>query len=769
MNKSTKIITLLLVVLLAIGLLVFLFLVKPFFDLNKKKRFEVRPPLPQEEISIESSQNDFMSGNPEKSLGTINQFLEENPESTEGNIVKAQILSNIGSMKFDEEKYAGQSIQILDQILATDPNNVDALYAKGYALEIQNKFDEALELYEQASVLSPENEIILNQIGHLYDLMGKEDLALQYYNQALAIDGTFDRVLLNLARHYLFNGDNDKATELFTSVTVHSKDFRSLSEAYHALGNIYSNTDLDQALVYMRTAYEYNPEYPNAMIGFAWIQFQVEINDSISSGREYNEKIVQESYDLILKSIQIHPEQTSGYLTLARMQAYFPSMLDLSIENYEKALEVVDQDISILGTDRTTFKKSINDELENFRQVVDAANYQSSNYQEEDSFINKILKFVLQPEVAYAGCVSDPVNGDRCDSQEEMTQHIANLNAAGHTTYDNGDGTATCVNGNSIRVVTPPPPPPVHGACGSSNGRYYPSAGDITNKCSSGDASAVTTRPNGTFSWICEGRHGGNNSGTCATVTNPFGGGGGGSGDDDDDDDEDVNSEWLSCRFNNNTRTDLDNSSVGDQISVQSIIANDESILDPLGFKFAYGKGQIFVPSNGIVFTPAPDNVYRSAAIIRGPLNEYGAYQIQSSFKYFDQFIGAEMCLGNFDDLFAPLNIPEISFSIDPELANEENKCVAEIEVKAIDSDGRTTEPVKCSIVTENGVATNSDANLINGFNSTKEVVAGTSYKLKCEIASPVYGPALNASGRFDHLLQTALDRCVVNPNLRQN
>ncbi len=761
MNKSTKIIASLLLILLATGLFLFLFLIKPFFD-TQKQIPDKRLGIPNEEISLESAYNDFSAGYPEKSLGKVNQFLDENPGDTEATIVKAKILSNIGSMKFDEEKYAGQSILLLDQILADDPNNVEALYAKGYTLEIQNKFEEALVIYQKALSLLPENEVILNQIGHVYDLMGNKEMAMDFYQRSYSIDSNFSKVLMNMARHYAIDGENEKAIEYFEKITTVSDDFRSLSGAYHGLGNLYFEKDINQALEYMKKSYTHNPNDPNTMIGLAWTQYKIEIDNTIKIGVNYNEETIQRSFDLVEKAIEIHPEQSYGYLTLARMYGYaFPSADEVTIMNYQKAIELIDSDVTILGTQKESYKDGIISEFNAFKELI---GYQVSYTQPLSQKIGiKILSYILQPEMVYAGT-------EYYTSVEDAQARIDSFAGTNHHWTYVGNNTWYCDNGNWMEVVTPPPPPPVNGSCGSSNGRYYPSPSNITNRCASGDSTSITTRGDGTFSWVCQGRHRGSDSGTCSTIGDPFvpitppgGGGGGGTTDPDGNDD------WLSCQFNNNTRSDLDNSRVGDQISVQSLVDDSSGSLDPLGYNFAYEKGGIFLPNNGIVFSPNPDGSYRSDAIIRGPLNDYGAYQIESSFQYFGQLIDIDMCMGNFDDLFAPLNIPEISFSIDPELANEDNECVAEIEVKAIDSDGRATEPVACSIVTSEGDVVNVDSDLINGFNDGKNVTAGASYKLKCEISNPVYGPALNASGRFDDLLQTSIDRCVVNPNLRQN
>jgi len=112
------------------------------------------------------------------------------------------------------------------------------------------------------------------------------------------------------------------------------------------------------------------------------------------------------------------------------------------------------------------------------------------------------------------------------------------------------------------------------------------------------------------------------------------------------------------------------------------------------------------------------------------------------------------------------LNLPDITFSIDPELANEINQCRADITVQ-----GGDTEPVTCIIVTESdqNISLGSGVIIANGFDQSVNVTAGTRYRLECDITDSIYGEIINQTGLLSDRLSTLFDRCVANPNLRQN
>lgn len=716
---------------------------------------------PYGDISVEEQKGtvfeNFQSGNVDDSLLIVDQILEENPNDIDAILTKAQILANKGSMNFNEEEYAGQSIELIDRVLAIDPQNTTALYAKGYALEIQNRFDEALEYYSSALELDNQNIFVLNQIGHTYDLMGDKELAFEYYQKAIEINPNFDKAQLNVSRHYLMDDDMEKAEEAIRIVIDNSSDFRSLSEAYNGLGHIYESIDLNDALEYMEKSLEYQPEYPNSLIGVGWIKFRLNFDEMMKNQTNINtagENVFVEPFELVNKAIEIHPEQTLGYLTLARMNSFFPYSIEEALDNYEKAIEVVDSDITVLGSDREVFKNDIKAEYEQYKESANSLNIEVSV--EPKSMSESILSFVLQPEVAFArDCDIGPgAETDYCYDWASYNSWVAHLNNAGHTISSNSGGSAYCVNGSWIECVNcdppppPPPPSPVNGICGSADNEYYanpPSGGVLCDKGSRGTVDWDDTEE--VHYWICGGRHGGDPSPTCKTARpqcdnfdlegNPI--------DDDNDglynlDDPDCNGNpdkdtergpggaTVSCSFS----PDKLEYEIDDTIVAAATVSGSGYDLDDINFLWSGNMGNVNQPS--ITKTLSDFGVYQASVSI--DLGKDGNYEFENV-----------MCQADLtgDDITVS-NAPEITFSIDKRLAEDDNKCEAKWSV----GEGATST---CEIITEFD-ETAEDLHSITGpdpviegeYNYTR-LNAGNEYRLQCQtqddlaeiITSPSY------------------------------
>ena len=58
-----------------------------------------------------------------------------------------------------------EAIEWYDKALKIDPNNVIALYDKGFALNNLGKYEEAIEWYDKALKIDPNNVDALNNKG----------------------------------------------------------------------------------------------------------------------------------------------------------------------------------------------------------------------------------------------------------------------------------------------------------------------------------------------------------------------------------------------------------------------------------------------------------------------------------------------------------------------------------------------------------------------------------------------------------------------------
>jgi YaiO family outer membrane protein len=81
-----------------------------------------------------------------------------------------------------------RAVGVYESIIATHPQNLDALIGLGDALLQTGRLREAGEVLNRAEAQAPENPGMLTAQGRLHRLAGHQDLALAYYQRALAID-----------------------------------------------------------------------------------------------------------------------------------------------------------------------------------------------------------------------------------------------------------------------------------------------------------------------------------------------------------------------------------------------------------------------------------------------------------------------------------------------------------------------------------------------------------------------------------------------------
>jgi Flp pilus assembly protein TadD len=477
----------------------------------------------------------FESGDYETSLNSVNNYLIKNPEDVDALLLKAQILAGTGSVIFQEEEFAQQAIEIADKVLIKDPKNHIALYVKGYANEISNNFVEAINLYKQALIISPNDIWILNQLGHVYELTGDLVTAKDYYEKALIVDSNSDVVLANIARIYWGEGKIDLAKTFLLKVLEISSNNHRRAEVAYALSLIEQDAgNLQEALNYAQKAVSFDSKYPNALVANGWIKFR--IITELAKTKEEKEKITQDGITLekafgeIQQAVDIYPDQTIAYLAIARMYSRlsnFKPFVQMSLDNYSKALEVVDRDISLMGKARTKLKGEIVLEMESFKKA--SANYievsakttlETSNDHSQGNFVSSIQDFIksnIYIQTVYANifwhgnCLIGSVAGqDYCydfTAYEVYINYLSSIAGGAHrvTDYNGyGDTSAYCTNGSWIYCENCfPPPAPVYPACGPAQ-NIATASQPTTNLCSVGTFGnhLGTGASDGVLSWF---------------------------------------------------------------------------------------------------------------------------------------------------------------------------------------------------------------------------------------------------------------------------
>jgi tetratricopeptide (TPR) repeat protein len=91
-----------------------------------------------------------------------------------------------------EDKRYDDALAALNQALALDPKNVDALYYTGLVRVAQDRPDQAIEAFERARALAPRDESVLFQLGVVYFSQSKYDQAQPLLEQVFASRPSLD-------------------------------------------------------------------------------------------------------------------------------------------------------------------------------------------------------------------------------------------------------------------------------------------------------------------------------------------------------------------------------------------------------------------------------------------------------------------------------------------------------------------------------------------------------------------------------------------------
>lgn len=83
------------------------------------------------------------------------------------------------------------TLQYLDNALRIDPQSIEALYAKGFFLQQNNKYNEAKAEYKKIMKINPQYEFAIFNIGYLLLQQDSVDLAHKHFNMAIGVSPAY--------------------------------------------------------------------------------------------------------------------------------------------------------------------------------------------------------------------------------------------------------------------------------------------------------------------------------------------------------------------------------------------------------------------------------------------------------------------------------------------------------------------------------------------------------------------------------------------------
>ena len=303
-------------------------------------------------------------GKMDDAIKIAQDILDKTPGDIQAMLMLAEAYVNKGSHDHEEVEYAPKALELVNQILEKDPNNAEAYRIQGYAFEIQEKFDEAVQAYDKSLELKPDDNIY-NSRGHAYELMGKFQLAENDYLKGSEINSENPNIQMNLARIYLSKGDETKAKE-FAEKVINNKSGNILAytkaTAYSVLGQIASNNkNKNEAVINFSEAVKVLPTFKSGYVGRA--QTIIVLSDS------FTEEEKKQVFNDLNMAVQLDPNSSWSYFLFGLFYEKQSNYLN-SLENYKKALEVVGADLTIIPIAREPISKKYQGKIDSINNKL---------------------------------------------------------------------------------------------------------------------------------------------------------------------------------------------------------------------------------------------------------------------------------------------------------------------------------------------------------------------------------------------------------------
>ena len=260
-------------------------------------------------------------GNLGGALGQIDQVLAKDPNNVEALIQKSFALSQQGSLTFNEAALGGQAAVVAEQAIGLAASSSEAYRALGYANEIQQKYTEAHAAYQKAIALNSKNAQAVYDDAHAYDLQGNAAKAEAGYKAALALDPTLYAAYLGIGRAENASGNASASMDAFKQVYNSDPNQHDKSEASYSIGMLLLATGTAQvnlARGYFEQAISFDSTYPSAYLGEGTaLYIQATAPPSPSLSTDTRTQLMIASTGALQKAIQLNPNQSLAYMQLA--------------------------------------------------------------------------------------------------------------------------------------------------------------------------------------------------------------------------------------------------------------------------------------------------------------------------------------------------------------------------------------------------------------------------------------------------------------------
>ena len=215
-----------------------------------------------------------------------------------------------------------QASNLCQDILAKQPDHIDAWLLLSNIYRQQNKLEKTIAAYQQLIKLQPNQVHFWNNLGVLYIQNGQPSKAIATFEQAIKVQPDYAETYSNLGELYR-EQDQLAAAEKHLQQAIKLKP--NYPGAHYNLGNLYHNQDkIEQAIVAYQQAIKIQPDYANA-------------HNNLGSMYHYQGDL-ERARDCYHQAIQLQPNYAIAYFNLGNVYKD-QGKLTLALQAYHRATE----------------------------------------------------------------------------------------------------------------------------------------------------------------------------------------------------------------------------------------------------------------------------------------------------------------------------------------------------------------------------------------------------------------------------------------------
>jgi tetratricopeptide (TPR) repeat protein len=301
---------------------------------------------------LHALQSSYNSGDLDGVIRRADDSLSSRNDDVDALLAAATAYAMKGSVGFAETSNGTKAIEYADRVLQISPQNSEAYRVKAYALEIQERYDDAHANYDKAISYGPDNFQALSNKGHAYDLQGKLDDAERLYKKSLEVNPQGEHALLNISRLYIRQAKFDEAKKSLKTLADTSANIRFKAEAYQMLAEILRNEmDYVAAREAIERSTELDPGVPQAWVTRGHVRL-MSLLEADEAGRKV---VVADVEGCAQKALAINPNQASAYTLLFDLMGAIQEP-ERREQYKQQALAAIDRDITLGQKEREALK-----------------------------------------------------------------------------------------------------------------------------------------------------------------------------------------------------------------------------------------------------------------------------------------------------------------------------------------------------------------------------------------------------------------------------